>query len=181
MWLRKHIIQKEQVFSEGGGQAPVPIGRVAGIAIIQNPFAGKFVADLSELFDIGGALGEHLLEEMIPLLGSSVVSYGTGAIVGVSGDLEHAHALLHPKLGHSIRNRIGGGQALLPSAAKVASAGAFLDVPLGHKEDAESFDHFDAMTLAVADAPRPYEIMMAVVICDGGRVAPRSGMPRVPI
>ena len=102
-----------------------------------------------------------------------------GAIVGVSGDLEHGHALLHPRLGKAMRDPIGGGQALIPSAAKVGAAGAMLDIPLGHKDDAWSFDHFDAMSVSVADAPRPDELLMAIALADGGRPVPRAGKTRI--
>ena len=119
------------------------------------------------------------MARMLPLLDGPAVSYGKGAIVGVDGDLEHGHALLHPRLGKAMRDPIGGGQALIPSAAKVGAAGAVLDVPLGHKDDAWSFDHFDAMTISVADAPRPGEILMAIALADGGRPVPRTGKARI--
>lgn len=177
--LRKLVLQKEIVEREGGGRVEgAPITRVAGIAIIGNPFAGEFVEDLSPLFDVGAELGERLMAEMTPLLAGSAVSYGKSAIVGTLGDIEHAHALLHPKLGKAMRGPIGGGEALIPSAAKVAAAGATIDIPLGHKDDAWSFDHFDAMSISTSDAPRPDEILMAIAIADGGRPIPRVGKSR---
>jgi hypothetical protein len=151
------------------------------VGIVNNPFAGKFVEDLDELFDLGETLGQHLMTMMLPRLPGPAVSYGKAAIVGIDGDLEHGHAMIHPKLGKAMRDPIGGGQALIPSAAKVASAGSAIDVPLGHKDDAWSFDHFDAMTVVVADAPRADEIMMAIVICDGGRPVPRVGKARATV
>ena len=142
--IRKLVVSKEVVMREGGHSAAQPICRVAGIGVFANPCAGRFVDDLSALFDVGFALGQSLMERMLPLLDGSPVSYGKGAIVGVDGDLEHGHALLHPRLGKAMRDPIGGGESLIPSAAKVGAAGATLDVPLGHKDDAWSFDHFDS-------------------------------------
>ena len=176
--LRKHVIFKEVVFSEGGRPAPTPVTRVAGLGVIANPFAGRFADDLSRLFDIGLELGAALMDEMTPLLAGPARSYGKAAIVGANGDLEHGHALLHPKLGKAMRAPIGGGEALIPSTAKVGGIGAGIDIPLGHKDDAWSFDHFDAMYVAIADAPRADEIVLAIAIADGGRPVPRVGGTR---
>lgn len=179
MKIRKIQVVDETVYGEGGGQCAEPIVRVAGIGVIDNPFAGKFVEDLSELFDYGETLGQELVASMLPRLSGPATSYGKSAIVGIAGDLEHGHAMLHPKLGKAMRDPIGGGEALIPSAAKVAVAGTSIDIPLGHKDDAWSFDHFDTMTVIVPDAPRPYEILMAIAIADGGRPLPRVGKGRV--
>mgnify|MGYP000335851828 FL=1 len=100
---------------------------------------------------------------------------GEAAIVGVDGELEHVGAMIHPKLGKPMRAAVGGGQALIPSNAKVAGVGVPIDIPLGHKDEAWSFDHFDTMTVMVADAPRPGEIVMCVAISDGARPHPRVG------
>ena len=181
MDLRKVMVVKEHVLAEGGHATETPITRVAGVEIITNPFVGKVAVDLSSLFETGYLLGKQLMNDMLPLLQEPAVSYGKAAIVGVNGDLEHGHAMLHPKLGKAMRDPIGGGEALIPSAAKVAAAGSTLDVPLGHKDDTWSFDHFDAMTVVVPDGPRPDEIMMAIVIADGGRPVPRAGRGRVSV
>lgn len=177
--IRKLVVLKEVVVREGGHSAAQPICRVAGIGVFANPYTGRFVDDLSALFDVGLTLGRTLMERMLPLFDAAPVSYGKGAIVGVDGDLEHGHALLHPRLGKAMRDPIGGGESLIPSAAKVGAAGATLDVPLGHKDDAWSFDHFDAMTVSVADSPRPGEILMAIALADGGRPVPRTGKARI--
>ena len=176
--LRKRVVQRETTYGEGGLSASMPVARVAGLGVIANPFAGAVVQDLSRLFDVGFNLAEDLMSEMVPLLARPACSYGKAAIVGTRGDLEHAHALLHPKLGKAMREPIGGGQALIPSAAKVGAAGTSIDMPLGHKDDAWSFDHFDAMTVSLSDAPRPDEILLAIAIADGGRPSSRIGKAR---
>lgn len=173
--VRKTQILIETVEMEGGLRARTPVTRVAGIAVIANPGAGRVEEDLTRFYDLGHDLAQRLMEQMLPRLPGAAVSYGKAALVGVNGDLEHAHTMLHPKLGAALRGPMGGGAALIPSAAKVGAAGVVLDVPLGHKDDAWSRDHFDAMTVCIPDSPRPNEIMLAVVIADGGRIAPRAG------
>lgn len=175
MTVRKTLLIKETVNADGVGQACDPITRVAALAVVANPFAGRFVKDLSPLFDIGGQLGEELIGEAVALLAGPPVSYGKAAIVGIAGDLEHGGAMIHPKLGKPMRAAVGGGAALIPSNAKVAAAGTPIDLPLGHKDEAWSFPHFDTMTVMVADAPRPDEIVLCMAVADGARPHPRVG------
>lgn len=175
MDVRKTIIIREKIEADGVGKACSPIIRVAAMAVILNPFAGRFVEDLSALFDIGGQLGERLMGDAVDMLDGPPVSYGKAAIVGVDGDLEHGGAMIHPKLGKPMRAAVGGGKALIPSNAKVAAAGVAIDLPLGHKDEAWSFDHFDTMTVSVPDAPRPQEIVLCMAVSDGARPHPRVG------
>ena len=175
MDVRKTMIIKETIEADGFGKACDPITRVVVVAVIQNPFAGRFVDDLSPLFDVSGQLGERLMGDAVDMLAGSPVSYGKAAIVGVDGEMEHGGAVLHPKLGKPMRAAVGGGKALIPSNAKVAAAGVPIDLPLGHKDEAWSFDHFDTMTVMVADAPRPDEIVVCMAVSDGPRPHPRVG------
>ena len=175
MEIRKIVTHREVVYAEAGADAPQPIHRVAAMAVIQNPFAGQQVADLSELFDAGGALGERLMPELTASLGNPAVSYGKAAIVGAAGDFEHGGACIHPRLGKPMRAAIGGGKAVIPSNVKVGPPGTAIDVPLGHKDEAWSFDHFDTLTLCIGDSPRPGEIVVIMALADGGRVNPRCG------
>lgn len=175
MKLRKTLTIKEVIKADGFGKSCDPITRIAALAVIENPFAGRYEEDLSPLFDIGGQLGERLMGEIIGMLPGAPISYGKAAIIGVNGELEHGGAMIHPKLGKPMRAALGGGQALIPSNAKVAGAGVPIDLPLGHKDEAWSFAHFDTMTVMVADAPLPNEIVMCVAISDGARPHPRVG------
>jgi hypothetical protein len=175
MHIRKTILLRETIRSDALGRACSPITRVIAGAVLQNPFAGRLVEDLSPLFDIGGKVGEQLMEEAVAQLGGPPVSYGKAAIVGIAGDLEHGGALIHPKLGKPMRAAVGGGKALIPSNAKVAAAGASIDLPLGHKDDPWSFDHFDTVTVTIADAPLAGEIVLLMAVADGGRPHPRVG------
>jgi len=175
MDIRKTVIIKETIEADGVGEACDPITRVVAVAVIQNPFAGEFVKDLSPLFDIGGQLGERLMGDAVKLLAGPPVSYGKAAIVGVAGDMEHGAAMIHPKLGKPMRAAVGGGKALIPANVKVAALGVPIDLPLGHKDEAWSFDHIDTITVMVADAPRPNEIVLCMAVSDGPRPHPRVG------
>jgi len=173
--IRKTVFTRERVHSELWVPAARPIVRAAAMAVIRNPFAGRHVADLSTLFEAGAALGEQLMAELVRLLEQPAISYGKGALVGTLGEMEHGGACIHPMLGKPMRAALGGGKAVISSNVKVAAAGTALDVPLGHKDDSWSFDHFDTLTVSIADAPRPDEIVVIMAIADGGRVHPRSG------
>ena len=175
MKLRKTMTIREVIETDGMGRACDPIVRVVAMAVVQNPFTGQYVEDLSPLFDVSGDLGARLMDDAVAMLNGPPVSYGKAAIVGVAGDLEHGGAMIHPKLGKPMRAAVGGGEALIPSNAKVAAAGTPIDLPLGHKDQAWSFDHFDTITVMIGDAPRPDEIVLCMGVADGGRPHPRVG------
>ena len=177
--MRRLQIVKDVLFAEAGAAAPKPITRAAALAVIANPFAGGHVQDLSPLFDVGAQIAERVMPQLVAALAGPAVSYGKGAIVGVNGDMEHGGALCHPKMGKPVRAAVGDGEALIPANVKVAVAGAMLDVPLGHKDNGWSFEHFDTITVGVADAPRPDEIVVVIAVADGGRVNPRVGKGRI--
>src|SRR5205823_13476544 len=140
-----------------GHEAPRPVVRAIGIAVIRNPFAGRWVEDLRPLFEAGAALGERLMPELARLLDRPVVSYGKGALVGVAGEMEHGGACVHRVLGRPMRAASGGGQAVIGSHVKVAAPGALLDVPLGHMDARWSFEPFDAGPGSIRDALPPDE------------------------
>ena len=175
MDVRKKGFIKETILTDAFGKACDPIDRVVAYAVIKNPFAGKYVQDLSPLFNIGGQLGDQLMGEAVGMLKGAPVSYGKAAIIGADGDLEHGGATIHPKLGKPMRAAVGGGKALICSNAKVAGVGGAIDIPLGHKDEAWSFDHFDTITVMVADAPRADEIVVCMAVADGARPIPRVG------
>ncbi len=175
MDIRKTLLLTETTVTDTSGKPCSPITRVVALAVVRNPFAGQHGEDLSPLFDLGGALAQRLMGDAVAALGGAPVSYGKAAIVGVAGDIEHGGAMIHPKLGKPMRAAVGGGKALIPSNAKVASLGAAIDIPLGHKDEAWSFPHFDTITVAVGDAPRPDEIVLCMAVTDGARTHPRVG------
>ncbi len=175
MTIRKMVLYRDIILADDHRKALVPITRVVAGAVIENPFAGRFVEDLGPLFDLGGQLGERLMGEAVGLLAGPPTSYGKAAIVGAAGDMEHGAAMIHPKLGKPMRAAVDGGKALIPSNAKVAAVGTPIDLPLGHKDETWSFAHFDTITVMVFDAPRPEEIVLFMAVADGGRPHPRSG------
>jgi hypothetical protein len=176
--IRKLLTIVEETHTEGGRPVTPPTRKAASIAVIANPFAGRFVADLDELVQAGAMLGGLLGERAVRALGiapDAAQGYGKAAIVGADGELEHAAAILHPKLGAPLRAAVERGAALVPSAKKRGGMGAAIDVPLGHKDAAYVRSHFDAMEISVPDAPRADEIVVAVVVTDSGRPHPRTG------
>lgn len=175
MRIRKLLTLKDVVYTDPFGHKCDPITRIALAAVAHNPCAGGYVEDLNELFDIGGTLGEQLMSEVAGELSGPPVSYGKAAIVGAAGDMEHGGALIHPKLGKSLRAAVNGGKSVIPSNVKVGAVGAAIDVPLGHKDEAWSFAHFDTFVVCVPDAPLPDEIVLIMAVADGGRINPRVG------
>ncbi len=176
--IRKIIVQVDEVLQEGGQAVSPPTRRALAMAVIANPYAGKYSENLDHLIDIGEELGGLLGERCVKALGirpENAHSYGKAAIVGEAGELEHAAAILHPKLGAPLRKAVSKGAALVPSAKKQGTLGTAIDVPLGHKDAAFVRSHFDAMEARVNDAPRANEIVVAVVVTDSGRPHPRIG------
>jgi Amino acid synthesis len=176
--IRKLIVQVDETRIEMGKVIEPPARRAVAIAVIENPLAGRYHEDLSELMDIGEELGGLLGERCVRALGiqpAQAESYGKAAIVGEAGELEHAAAILHPKLGAPLRKAVEKGAALVPSAKKLGSLGTAIDVPLGHKDAAYVRTHFDAIEARVADAPRAKEIVVAVAVTDSGRPLARVG------
>ena len=176
--IRKIIVQVDEIHFDGGKAVNPPTRRALSMAVIANPYAGRFSESLDELIDIGEELGAMLGERCVQALGiapEQAQSYGKAAIVGEGGELEHAAAILHPKLGAPLRKAVSKGAALVPSAKKQGTLGTAIDVPLGHKDAAFVRSHFDAMEARVADAPRANEIVVAVVVTDSGRPHPRIG------
>ena len=175
MELRRVRAIVDEIHAEGFRPLPKPLRKVAVGAVISNPFAGRFVDDLSPLYATGAELGKLLGEMAVAQLGGEAHSYGKAAIVGMNGELEHGAALLHPALGAPLRQAVGGGEAIIPSAKKMGGPGAAIDVPLHHKDAMYVRSHFDAMTFRIDDAPAPDELVVVVAISAGGRPHARVG------
>jgi len=178
MEIRKLLTIVEETATEMGRPVDPPTRKSAAIAVIRNPCAGRYCGDLVELMDIGEQLGKVLAERCLDALGitpEKAESYAKGCIVGLDGELEHAAAVLHPKLGKPFREVLGRGLALIPSVKKRGPAGCTIDVPLNHKDAAFIRSHFDGMTVSVQDAPFPNELLVVLVVTDSGRPLPRIG------
>lgn len=176
--IRTLTVILEETHREADRAIHPPTRKAAAVAVIGNPFAGRFVEDLSELIEVGAMLGRLLAERAVAALGipgGAVHSFGKAAIVGEDGELEHAAAILHPKFGAPVRAVLEKGPALIPSAKKRGGVGTAIDVPLGHKDAAYVRSHFDAMEVRLPHAPRRDEILVALALTDSGRPLPRVG------
>ena len=176
--VRKYVVLLEETHREAGRMIGPPARKCVAAAVIRNPFAGKYVEDLDLLMEIGAELGGVLGEKCVEALGiepGAAESYGKAAMVGENGELEHAAAILHPRLGGPMRKAVEKGAALIPSSKKVGGMGQSLDVPLGHKDAAYVRSHFDGAEIRIGDAPRADEILVAVAVTDSGRPLPRIG------
>ena len=176
--IRKIAVNIEETHQEMGKRIIPTTRKAVAVAVIANPFAGQYVEDLNQLMEIGSELGALLgrrCVEALDISSSEAESYGKSAMVGENGELEHAAAILHPKLGAPLRNEVEKGAALVPSSKKMGGPGQVLDVPLGHKDAAYVRSHFDAIEVRLNDAPKANEILVAVAVTDSGRPLPRVG------
>jgi hypothetical protein len=176
--IRKIGVWIEETHAEGGRAINPPTRKAMAAAVIENPYAGQYVEDLSVLIDIGAELGGLLGKKAVAALGIApheVQSYGKAAMVGENGELEHAAALLHPKMGAPLRLAVDKGAALVPSSKKRGGMGQDLDIPLGHKDAAYVRSHFDGVEIRFNDAPRANEILVAIAVTDSGRPLARVG------
>jgi len=174
--LRKMITTLEEVFHEGGPVAETPLKRAATIAVINNPFAGRFDPDIAGFMETLKPLGLQMAQKLIDVLGGpdNVQGYGKGALVGEAGELEHG-ALWHVPGGYAMRELLSDSRAIVPSTKKVCGVGARLDVPITHINASYVRSHFDAIEVGCNDAPRAREIALVLVMSTGARVHARVG------
>ncbi len=176
--IRKLVTFVEETHREMDKDIVPHTRKAVSAAVIENPFASTYVQDLSELMAIGEELGGLLGAKCVEALNiepAQAESYGKAAMVGENGELEHAAAILHPKLGAPLRVAVEKGAALVPSSKKMGGPGQPLDVPLGHKDAAYVRSHFDGIEVRLNDGPRANEILVAVAVTDSGRPLPRVG------
>ncbi|WP_118133029.1 amino acid synthesis family protein [Oceanicella sp. SM1341] len=175
--IRKTAITVEEIFHEGGPAAAVPLRRAAALAVIENPFAGRYVEDISGFMDDLKPLGLKMAGDLVEALGgdaSVVEGYGKGAIVGANGELEHG-ALWHVPGGYSMRELLPASNAIVPSTKKLGGPGTRLDIPVTHCNASYVRSHFDAMEVGLADGPKADEILLALVMTTGPRIHARVG------
>lgn len=170
--VRKIVVHVEETHIEMGQTIKPPARKAVAAAVIANPYAGRYVEDLTALYDLGAEVGGMLARRAVAALGvepAAIQSYGKGAIVGLNGEIEHAAALLHPRFGKPVREAVEHGKDIIASTKKMGGPGATLVMPLTNKDDIWSFDHMDAYEISLPDAPNVDEIVVAVVVADGGR------------
>lgn len=175
--LRKRVIIVEEILHEGGPPPAQPLLRGAALAVIRNPFAGRYVEDIAGFMDDLNPLGVEMARSLLKALGddpSRIQGYGKGAIIGSAGELEHG-ALWHVPGGYAMRAILGEAKAIVPSAKKVGGPGTRLDVPVTHINASYVRSHFDAMEVGIVDAPRAGELLLALVMTTGSRIHARVG------
>lgn len=175
--VRKYATVVEEIFHEGGPVAAVPLKRGAALAVIANPFAGRYVADIAGFMDDLKPFGLDMAKRLLAALGgdaASIQGYGKGAIVGSAGELEHG-ALWHVPGGYAMRELLGDAKAIVPSTKKVGGPGTRLDIPVTHINASYVRSHFDAFEVGITDAPKADEILLALVMTTGARVHARVG------
>jgi hypothetical protein len=175
--IRKRLISVEEIFHEGGPRANKPLRRAAGLVVIRNPFAGRYVEHIVDFMDDLKPLGLALAQDMVKALSgdrSIVEGYGKGAIVGSAGEIEHG-ALWHAPGGYAMREVLGDSKAIVPSTKKVGGPGTRLDVPVTHINASYVRSHFDAIEVGIPDSPRADEMLLALVMTTGARIHNRAG------
>ena len=175
--IRKLVTLVDETLIEEGREAARPLKRAAALAVVSNPYAGRgYVEDLSQAVRWSAELGTLLGRRAVAALGGDPVeSYGKGAIAGVNGSQEHANAFLTSSFGDALRATVGGAKAWITSATKVGAAGTALDIPTAFKDALWVRSHYDALTVQVPDAPLPDEVLVGVVVTNGGRLNARLG------
>ena len=175
--VRKFVVSVDEIFHEGGPKAETPLKCAAVLAVIENPFAGSYVEEISSFMDALKPLGLEMARRLIDALGGGptvVEGYGKGAIVGAGGELEHA-ALWHNPGGYAMRELLGDAKAIVPSTKKVGGPGTRLDVPVTHINASYVRSHFDAVEVGINDAPRAKEMVVALTMTTGPRIHARVG------
>jgi hypothetical protein len=175
--IRKTLISIEEIFHEGGPAGPHPLKRGIALAVIRNPFAGRYVEEIQGFMEDLKPLGLRMATDLIKALGGNpkaIEGYGKGAIVGAGGEIEHG-ALWHVPGGYAMREALGGAKAIVPSTKKVGGPGTRLDVPVTHINASYVRSHFDAVEVGLADAPRADEMVLALVMTTGPRIHARVG------
>lgn len=175
--LRKTVVSVDRTYHDGGPACEAPLIHAGVSAIVKNPFAGRYVEDLSQHMDLLNPLGESMAEQLLSTMDCNpedVEAYGKGAIVGAAGELEHG-ALWHVPGGYAMRRLLGEAKAIVPSTKKVGRMGDTLDIPLSHINAVYVRGHFSTYTLQVPDAPKDDELMLCLVMATGGRIHDRMG------
>jgi hypothetical protein len=174
--IRKMIYSVEEVFHEGGPTPEKPLRRAAGLAVIENPYAGRYEPEIQGFMEDLKPLGLRMAERLLDMLGGAdqIEGYGKGAMIGEGGELEHG-ALWHAPGGYAMRQLLPHSNAIVPSTKKVVGVGGRLDVPITHTNASYVRSHFDSMEVGTNDTPRANEMVLALVMSTGARIHNRAG------
>ncbi|MGE0752081.1 MAG: amino acid synthesis family protein [Variibacter sp.] len=176
MKIKRVLTFLDEVRIDSGHDVTPRLRKAAAVAILDNPFAGRFEEDLSSLTRASEAVGREICDIAVRLLSpDKAVSYGKAAVVGLAGEQEHGNAMITTVFGNVMRDAVGGGKAWISSITKRAAPGAMIDVPLAHKDALYVRSHYDGMSLTLHDAPLPHEIAIIAVYATRGRPHHRVG------
>jgi amino acid synthesis protein len=174
--IRRLCVIRDESYEEAGRRASDPLCKVGVVAVVENRYVGRYVADLRSLIEGSAELGRTMAQCLVTALGPiKAWSYGKAAIVGTAGEQEHANAVITSTFADPIRTAIGGGRAWISSITKVSPMGTLVDIPLNHKDEIYVRSHYDAMTIGLTDFPRPDEIAVIFCVANRGRLNARVG------
>ena len=178
--VRKLVLSVEEVRHDNGPPLATPLLRGSAAAVLKNPYAGRYVADIQPMMEALKPLGREMAARLVEALGGAgrIEAYGKGALVGLAGELEHG-ALWHVPGGYGMRDLLEGSHAIVPSTTKIGAAGATIDIPIHHRVAAYVRSHFDSLEVRVADGPRADEMLLALAMTTGPRPHARVGGLRV--
>ena len=178
--VRKLVVSVEDVWHDGGPRLTLPLRRGCCAAAVKNPYAGRYVEDITPMMEALKPLGREMAARLVAALGGAdwIEAYGKGALVGLAGELEHG-ALWHVPGGYGMRDLLQGSHAIVPSTTKIGPAGTTIDIPIHHRVAAYVRSHFDTLEVRVADAPRPDEMLLVIAMATGARPHARVGGLRV--
>ena len=173
--IRKFVTVVEEALSEAGIAADPPLRKVAVAAIFNNPYAGRYSEDLSELIAFNAPLGRTLAEQLVKAMGQPIVSLGKGALIGINGEAIHGNACLLAEFANPIREAIGGGLAWIQSTTKRSAHGGTIDIPLAHKDALYVRANYDTITVHVPDGPQPDELVVIIAAASRNYLNARLG------
>ena len=175
--IRRICTITEEIRRETGPAPGHVLSRAAVLAVMTNPYAGRYEPDILPMMEALKAPGLEMARRCLDALGGdpkAIAGYGKGAIVGEAGELEHG-ALWHVPGGYAMRELLGNAKAIVPSAKKVGGPGARLDVPITHINASYVRSHFDAMEVGAPGHPRADELVYVLVMTTGARIHERVG------
>lgn len=174
--VRKSFTIVEDKMIESGEDASTPLRKVAGVLVVENPYVGRYVEDLQPLINASEEMGHRIAKLIVEALGPyEAQSYGKAGLVGMSGEQEHANAMLTTVFANPLRDMVGGGKSCIPSFTKRAAPGTTIDIPLACKDALYVRSHYDGMTLTLPDTPGPDEIALIFCVANRGRINARVG------